>query len=100
MDTRGLVLLIAADNYKFLGIRRGRGLVELYDQNRVALKITVHSREHDATTDLGIAVDAYDGLAAGFGGPRFLFSDLGNFLGSRSIPSPLTHKSCKSEEEW
>ena len=98
MDTRGLVLLIAADNYKFLGIRRGRGLVELYDQNRVALKITVHSREHDATTDL--AVDAYVGLAAGFGGPRFLFSDLGNFLGSRSILSPLTHKSRKLEGDW
>ena len=99
MDTRGLVLLIAADNYKFLGIRRGRGLVELYDQNRVALRITVRSREHDATTDR-IAVDAYVGLAAGFGGPRFLFSGLGNFLGSRSIPSPLTHKSRKLEGEW
>ena len=75
-------------------------MVEPFNQTWVALRITLRSRGHGATTDLELGVDAYVGLAAGFGGPRFLSSDLGNLLGSMSVLTPLMHKSGKLKGEW
>ena len=99
MDTRGFVVLMAWDNSRFSELVEDRCLVESFNQASPAVRSTLRSREYGATTDLGIGVDAYVGLAADFGGPRFLFSGLGNSLGSMSIPGPLTRESRKFEEE-